>query len=310
MRDIIHFGDLHCTEKEPHRSSCLKFLDWLYENYNDCIIISGGDLFDRSSHRHDLVFEVTEKLKQFEDFRVVEGNHDKSLRLTSILTNLKHFPNITVYDLQTEFEINGITFIALPSKYHSEKEYEKIEGVWDYSLNHFTPIQESFSNEGVEIKFKVNVAHVFSHIHRHAEYKDNFGNNLLISGSVVNTRLGEQEWGKYIFKLNKTGYEKIAIPLYHDYVEIDFNSDLPENKDNLYILKNCPTRTLAFEKYKDYYIHSVQLKVNNRTDAEQEDATSFSNMNLSDRLNMFLSLDNINADIKKYSLDKLKNLGL
>ena len=175
---IIAVGDIQIQNQDPFRNSALKFLQWLLDNHKEDTILQIGDFFDKSSIHHDLVDKILEILIQFKDFRIASGNHDMSDRLGNILLPLRHHKNLTIYTKQTEFEIDGISFIVLPSlSYNEKEEYEKIEGTWDYSLCHFTPIQEAYGEEGIELKFKTNVAHLFAHIHRHREFVDNFGNN-------------------------------------------------------------------------------------------------------------------------------------
>ena len=307
---IINVGDIQAQNKEPHRSSCLKFLQWLLENFRDDIIIQGGDLFDRSSLPHDLINEILDILLQFKDFRIVSGNHEISDRLGNILKPLQHHKNLTIYTEKTEFEINGISFIALPSLLHNEKEeYEAIEGNWDYSLCHFTPIQESFGDEGIELKFKVNVAHLFAHIHRHREFIDNFGNKILITGSVINYRYGEQDWEKNIYKINKNGYEKIKVPLFFTYETIEFG-DQPANLNNILNIKNVPSWEILYKKYGKYFIRREGLEFIKTDDNLTFDRQEFEYSDLIKKFKIY----SIDAGLPKnveekcfYYIDKYKN---
>lgn len=290
---IIFFTDLHCQENEPHREACLSFLDNLYKNHKDDTIICGGDLFHQSSHHHNLVYDVLEKIKKFKDFRIVVGNHEISRKLGNILLPLKHHSNITIYDEQKEDVIEGISFIFLPSKPHKEKIYEQINGIWDYSISHFEPIQESFINEGIELKFKTNVCHLFGHIHKHNEYKDNHNNNILIAGSCISTRYGEQDWKKYYYILHKDKYEKILIKETFTYEDIEYGN-FPINKNNILNIKNAPSFDSVYDLYKDYYIRKEGIEINR---VQNNSITIVETTNLKDTFNKWSNENKIPLEI-------------
>jgi len=293
---IIFFGDLHCQEKEPHRTACLDFLDYLYKNFNHCTILCGGDLFHQSSHNHRLVDSVIERISKFNDFRIISGNHDQSRRLSNILLPFRHYDGITIYSERTEFEIEDIKFIALPSKPGYEKEYENIEGTWDYSLCHFEPIQKSFNSTGIELKFKVNTAHIFAHIHEYDEYIDNFGNKVLISGSVVSTRYGEQDWEKNLYEITKEGFKKQSIPQMFTYQTLNYG-EFPENKNNILNVINAPSVPAVWEKYKDYFIRRDGIQVlRTENESELKDVV-FESGNIIDKFNRYATEKSIPLEI-------------
>jgi len=260
---IIYVGDIHGREKNPFKKASIDFLTWLYENHKEDTIIQGGDLFDASSHHHSFINEIVKVLKKFKDFRVVTGNHDQSRRLGSILKPLQNYNNITIYEEETDVEIEGIHFKILPY-ITSFKNYGSIETEEDkeidYSLSHFTPIQEAWGDEGVELKFKVKVAHIFSHIHRHREFKDRFDNQVLISGAAINTRFGEQDWEKNIFKIEKTEYTKIPVPQTFTYETIEFGEE-PESKNNILNIKNAPSYKDVYDRYNNYFVRETGVEL-------------------------------------------------
>ena len=259
---VIYFGDLHCQEQEPFKSSALSILKYLYDNYQDATIIQGGDLFDSSSINHALVDDVLKILVKFKDFRIVTGNHDYSKRMNSILKPFDNYNNITVYDDVAEVDIEGMKLIMLPHKYGDIKsEYEKITGSYDYSISHITPIQEAFGDDGIELKFNVSVAHIFAHIHRHREFLDSFENKVLISGSTMTTRYGEQSWEKNIYELTKTEYHKIALPQYFTYETVEYGQ-YPEFETSICNIKNAPSVQSVFEMYRKYYIRESGIEIN------------------------------------------------
>jgi hypothetical protein len=307
---IIVVGDIQIQNQEPQRSSCLKFLQWLLENHKDDTILQAGDFFDKSSIHHNLTDEVLEILMQFKDFRILSGNHDFSDRLGNILKPWRHYNNITIYTKQTEFEIDGISFIVLPSlPYNEKEEYEKIEGQWDYSICHFTPIQEAFGGEGIELKFKTNIAHLFAHIHRHREFIDNFGNKALITGSVINYRYGEQEWEKNIYKITKEGYEKIKVPFFFTYETLEFGQE-PSDPNNILNIKEVPSWEELHKKYGNYNIRREGLEFIQTEENLTFDRKEFEHSDLAQKFNIF----SIDAGIPKnveercyYYINKFKD---
>jgi len=289
---FIHVGDIHCKEKQPFKQASLNFLNWLLENYKEETIIQGGDFFDSSSHQHKYMDEIIQIISQFKDFRIINGNHDQSARLGSILFPLRQHKNITIYDGIFEIIIDDINLILLPFQ-NSYKDYEnlKVEDYrFDYSINHFTPIQEAFSNEGIELKFKVNTAHIFNHIHRHREFIDNFGNNVLITGSIMDTRFGEQGWEKNIYRVSKESYEKISVPQFFTYETVSYG-EVPESKDNIINVIDAPNKKLVFEKYKEYYIREAGIKLLRTENTQGTFKQEFESTNILQKF-------------KKYSIDK------
>jgi len=281
---IIYCGDIQIQNKEPYKSSCLSFLTWLLENYKDDIILQGGDLFDKSSMNHDIVDNVIEIITKFKDFRIISGNHEISDKMGNILKPLRHHRNIKIYYEKTEFEIEGIKFIALPSLNHHEKEYGNIQGSWDYSLCHFEPIQESFNNSGIELKFKAT--HLFSHIHRYREFIDNFKNKVLIAGSVINYRYGEQDWEKNIYKITKEKYEKIKVPFYFTYETLEYGQ-MPSNKNNILHIKNVPSWEALYKIYKEYNIREEGIEFIKTENDIKLDSTEFESSDLKQKFSIF-----------------------
>jgi hypothetical protein len=254
MEKIIYIGDLQAKEQEPYKSACINVLKYLLKHHKDDIVIQGGDFFNSSRHSHDFVDEIAEILLQFKDFRIIPGNHDQSYALGNILKSLGRHNNITIYHGIEKININGIDFQIIPYQYGNLKEKcEKITEDCDYSLSHLTPIQEAFSNEGVEFKFKAKVAHVYAHIHRYREFVDNFGNKCLIAGVVSTSRFGEQEWENNIYELRKDKFIKIPLPKFMDIVTIQYGEEIAD-KNILYNVENAPDMSSVYEKYKGFYI--------------------------------------------------------
>jgi hypothetical protein len=303
---IIFVGDLHCKEESPYRESCISFLNWLYDNYGDATILHGGDLFDSSSHHHDLVHEVVTIVSKFKDFRIITGNHDRSGRLGNIIKPFSNYKNITVYEKKEEVSIEGIDFLILPYRKADLPEYSSIEGVWDYSLSHITPIQEAFGDEGTELRFKARVAHVFAHIHRYRKYVDNFGNNCLIAGSVVNTRYGEQDWEKNIYVIQKHEYIRVPVPQTFTYETIEFGS-FPINPSNILNIVNAPDKNSVFNVYKNYHIRESGIEIKGETSGIVGENINFDKSSIIQSYIEFCSLEAVSDNLKNLGIEYLSN---
>lgn len=295
---IIYVGDSQVTEKQPLKQAVIEFWTWLYSSFPNATIIHGGDFFECSSHHHELVHQMLELILKFKKFILVTGNHDVSYMKGNILKPFQLHTNIIVYEQKTIFEENGIKFIALPHINYKEKVYEEITNEEigndiDYSICHFEPIQESFDKKsGVELQFKVNTAHIFSHIHRHREFIDNFGNKVLIAGGVVPIKNGEEDWEKNVYIIKKGSYEKIKVPQYFTYETIEYG-ETPSKDTNILNVIEAPSKQAVYEMYKKYNIRQEGIKLK-RTDVNKKQLT------IEDVKNTFEG-DNLLAPFIKFS---------
>jgi hypothetical protein len=248
-------------------------------------------------------------LSQFKDFRIINGNHDQSARLGSILLPLRQHDNITVYDNECEIVIDDIKLLILPFK-NSYRDYENLEIEdyrFDYSINHFTPIQEAFSNEGVELKFKVNTAHIFNHIHRHREFVDNFGNKVLITGSIMDTRFGEQDWEKNIYRVFKSSYDKIEVPKFFTHETVSYGQE-PSSKMNIVNVIDAPSKQMVYEKYKDYYIRDAGIKLLRTENTKESFKHEFESANILEKFKKYSQENNLSKEVSEECSSRLSRI--
>jgi len=254
---MIYVADLHIKEKEIYRRASLKFLNWLLDNYKDEIIIQGGDLFDASSINHQIVYDVTDILKQFKEFHIVSGNHDFSRRLNSILLPLSHHKNISVYSDMTEKTIEGMKCLFMPFMYNMDV-YKTIKWQGDLCFTHFTPVEEQFDGEGIDTT-NIKAKKIFGHIHVANEHENG---NLIIAGVPCITRNGESN--NPILEIKNNQIKKIEVPKFFDIVNIKYGDEV--NPDYLYNVKNAPSYEALYKMYPEINIREEGITLLQKDD--------------------------------------------
>lgn len=258
---LVIVGDVHIKSHPLYLNAQIKFLDWLLENHKNDTIIQTGDFFNNSSIHHDIMYQIVSILSNFKDFRIIEGNHDKSFRLGSILKNLKHHSNITVYEDIAEIEIDNHKCLMLPYKYNMS-DYEELTGEYDFIFCHFTPREESFGGEFINID-KLKGKKIYGHIHIQKDYPD-----ALIIGTPLITRNGEQN--NPIIEIDKQGnINKIEVPKFFDIQTITYGEKI-ENFDYLYNITGAPSTKSVYDLYPMINIRSAGIQVVFSSDEDQE----------------------------------------
>jgi len=300
---MIVIGDLHLKSKPAFTQANEKFLNYIFENFNDEVIFFLGDVMDSSSPMWSTYalfkkFLVQRNNKTY----ILQGNHDISKSKGSALNGMHLTDDVEVFFKETEFELEGYKCLALPHQY-SMKHYENIEGNFDLIFLHITPEKFSFGSEYINVD-KIKGIKIFGHIHEKDRYDDN-----VVVGVPMISRKGETS--NPILRITKEkGIEEIIIPEFLRIDEIEFEAELPLNKDNLYIINNCPTRMLAMDKFKDYYIHEINLKVRNEEDYLLEEGVSFSSMTTKQKFDYFSKQESYNDDIRSYTFEVMDRIGI
>lgn len=241
---MIIVGDLHLTDKIPYYNANKTLLKEIFK-YDENILFL-GDIFDKSSP-HWKVYEIFKEyvLTHRKHLYMIQGNHDFSKKKGSAVNNFELLENVSVFSEITETNIEGLQCLIIPFMY-SKESYENISFKGDYCFGHFTPEQESFGKEFVDIS-KINVKKIIiGHIHKRKTYK-----NLEIVGVPLPTRNLENPCN--IFRLENDELLEIELPDIFKIVDIEYG-DMPDNKKYLYNILNAPTREDVFEKYRGYYI--------------------------------------------------------
>ena len=137
--EIVCIGDLHCKNREPHKTAIYTFLDWLLNKYGDAIIIQVGDLWDASPH-NSMRLDIANYFKEFRHVVIMNGNHDLSRRAGSSNLFLDALDNVTVIEdvQEVTFNMNSMNSegdlvygeqlkcLFLPFKYGCKEEYEAL----------------------------------------------------------------------------------------------------------------------------------------------------------------------------------------
>jgi len=261
-------GDLHIKESILYRNATFKFLNWLLEKYKNETIIQLGDLFNSSSINHDIVNDTLNILKQFKDFRIISGNHDQSKRMSNILKSFNHQENITVYEKETEVEIENKKCLMLPYQYDT-KYYSELTGTYDFIFTHITPKEESFGGEYTDIS-KLNGKKIYGHIHLKRDYPDAY-----IIGVPVITR--NLEMNNPIIEITKDNQIKeIATPIFFNIVDLEYGQEM-SNKDWLYNIKQAPSVKSVYEKYPAINIRDDGIEILYKSNGNEISLNSLEN---------------------------------
>lgn len=304
---MIYATDLHLKNNSGFFQAQQKFLNYLNKMYSEEILVLGGDIFD-VVYPHWYVYRFFVSFLENRNNRtyINVGNHEFSKVRKSPLLGLATIENVCVIFNESEIEIEGMNCLFLPHQYNM-KHYENLEGEYSKIFCHFTPEKFSFGKEYINID-KLKGDKIYGHIHDRFIDKEK---QLYLSGVHYPTRKGETS--NPIFRITKeNGIEDIQVPEFLRIEEIDFNIPLlPENKDNLYIINNCPNKQLAEDKFRDYYIYDINFKVKNKEDYEEDNVDNdFNKMNTKQKFDFFSKEQNYNQDIRNYIFEKMDRVGI
>lgn len=292
---MIIIGDLHAKNKEPFNKSICQFFEWLLKKYKNEVIIQLGDLFDSASPHNLVIDSIVSYIKQFKEFHIIEGNHDTNYIRGGILTFLRHFDNVFIYENKTEIEIEGMKCLMLPYKKNTE-EYEKINWKGNFLFAHLTNIEDQFGNEGVELK-GIEAKHIYGHTHTFKDYK----NGKLVLGVPLPTRCGEINNNILEIKNGKMIY--IEHPIWFEYEDVIY-PEMPRNKNNIINIKNSPSIQSCFEVYKDCHIREEGIELSLIIDGV-ENKIDFDTNNIKNRFDAFTKENEIDAELSKTCMSYL-----
>lgn len=255
MKKIVVIGDFHLKANEPYWTGQKKLLKHISQEYQDCVLIFTGDLFDTSSPKWEVFSEFMLFCKLFDgEIHIVHGNHEYSQLKGSALLGLEKLENVKIYFDQTECQIEGLNFLMLPYRYsHKEMvEYQGNSNEYDYVITHITPVKYQFNTEGLQLNCKAK-AFFHGHIHVSSEFTDELGNLNVMVGVPQTTRNLEQSETKRVIVIENAGWRSENLPIFMEIVDIKFG-ELPDNKCHLYNVYDAPSKKLVYELYGDYKI--------------------------------------------------------
>lgn len=301
---MIVVSDLHLKyKKEPYSSSQEKFLNWLNENYYNDPMIFLGDVFDASPHMKTYHLFQNFLLNRNGKTFILNGNHDSSkVKGSSVLAF--DFENVYTYLSEDVVEIDGMKCLMLPYKYNY-KEYEELEGEYDYIFTHVTPTQVQFSNEGINF-FKLKGTFIHGHTHIPTEFTDIVGNKHYVLGVPIPTRHLEDVNHK-IVNITKEGIEFIEAPFYFKYETIQYG-EFPENKTNMYNIIDAPSRKMVYEKYKDYHIRKSGIKLLRNEMTSEVVQKEFEGGSILDKFKIFAKERGLSEEVSRCCSERLQQI--
>jgi len=281
---MLIISDLHLKENAPHIQASYQFFQWLDEKFPDEIIVLLGDCFTNSAPRWSTyamfkTFLTTRKNKVY----IIQGNHSLSYQKGSALDGLHLTPNVKVFFDMEECMIENHKCLFMPYVHGNLKEkYENVTGNFSYVFTHLTPNFVSFMQD-IGIKFNENLK-CKNFIHGHIHLQENKFNHIIV-GTPYSTRMGEHLQEHRILEIKEDDtlvYHK--VPQYFTYEDIEYGI-LPENKNNIYSIKNCPSIANVREMYsKDYYIREDGCTIKYVNENGIDDTLTFdNNFNLAEK---------------------------
>jgi predicted phosphodiesterase len=310
---IIIVGDIHAKNKEPFKTTVIKFLTWLYTTFPDSVIIQCGDLFDSSSPHAEIEETVIGLLKKFKKVFIISGNHDYSKIHGNTLLPLIHHENLNIILAPTETVIDNCKFLFLPYKYgRMKEEYENLKGDYDFIITHTTPSFVAFGDEGIDYQLQGTFIHGHTHIVK-AKFHNDGKNTHIFLEVPYPTRFGEHLIDKhsvialrYDKETNNKCLEYKEIPFFFTYETIKFG-DQPTDKNNIINVIDAPDSNSVYEMYKGFHIRDEGIELR-RTDSEFGDIMAFDTATVKDTFGAYCRDNGIAKEIMTCGLKYLEGI--
>lgn len=274
---IIVVGDTQLKNEKVYKEAFIDFLEWLWSNFKNDIIVQVGDFYQESSPNNELRKIANEYLTKFKEVHILNGNHDYSTSKNSALLQFSIFNNIHIYLESTELIIDNKKCLMLPFIYPKTKmkeQYEQLEGEYDYIFTHFETSETSFG-EGVDPK---NLKGIFFLGHQHIQKNYSmYGNQHYVLGVPYPNRYGEHLQEHRIIKIHDDGnIEFIPVPQYFTFRDIEYGDEIKEEwKNDIINIKNAPSVFSVDEKYRDYNIRKAGITLKEFEDSNNDEVFEF-----------------------------------
>ena len=242
-------------------------------------------------------------LNKIDKTYILNDNHANSKNKGSSIIAFD-FEDVYSYLDFEEVDIEGIKCLMLPFNYDYRK-YSELEGRYDFIFTHITPVECQFANEGLLFP-KLKGTFIHGHTHLPMEFVDKYNNKHIVLGVPLPTRHLEAFDHKIIEIKNKE-IHYINVPFYFKYETIEYGT-IPENKNNIYNIINAPSKKLALEKYKDYYIrnHGIKLLRNEFNHETLKD--EFESGNILSKFNTFIVEKQLSEEVAKCCSEKIQQI--
>lgn len=332
MSKIVVVGDTHFDIKEPHFSAGKQFVEWFnkqdFNNENN-IFVSLGDIYHHSNPNpkvHELGIHWFTNMK-FNEKYVLAGNHDFNRSQNS-------------YSIDALSKVKGIELIYNPQPLHN-KDYDILfmPFMYDRTEYSFNKTQKEFYENYIagnsdphdfifhhlqdsSIKFYegddsgIDLSNLKGELiggHIHKRQKGYLGTPII-------TRFDEKNKDSYILLIDSETKNKeyIKVPNFLDYYRIPYDDyglictmkshdDYEGRKRALYCIfdiYDAPSKEIALEKYKNFYIRNIELKkeINEELNNEVEENDK-QNKTINDYFDSFCSKEKVSKKLR----NKLQN---
>ena len=299
MGKLVVVGDIHLQDKEPKKSQCLDFLNWLFTqdfNNEENSILFLGDLCEINSsyEMYEVFVDYFVNRSKFEKILILQGNHD-CVNQSTILSLFRPLPRVSVitdWDIITYYNTK---ILALPYYNHEGSEkismvecysnlYKELDTKFDFGMGHIEDDTEHFSKKFCDTS-KLNVK-IWLNGHIHTQNVTKGGHYL---GSPILNSSTEGGKTPYIAIIDgeTKEYELLEVPKFLEYYEVEYPNKLPkiETKYGIFLVKNALDKNIVVEEYSkqakemgfEFYTRRINIKkaVEDNTLTEKSEKPTF-----------------------------------
>lgn len=327
---VVVVGDLQFRKEKPFLHSIRSFFGWFVKqdfNNEENIFIQLGDWTERAKPNPKVIMHSIDFLQDVKCCRkyIIAGNHDYQRNTNSYsidafrpIKNVEcvTYPRGIVFDNKKLLLLPYIYDNTIYQKYTMKEVYEDLDGNGyledeckittkqvDYLFGHF--------NDRDLYGYEINIDYIkckkfLGHVHLHNE-NDNYVGVPVISRYDERNSNGSKTGFIYIIDLKTDEVEKIQVPNFLDYIDIDYKdiNNIDQIIENCNIewpivdIYNVPSKQFVEELKNKYDIRQIHLK-EERKEKEQNEIDS--NLELKEYFEIYCKNEAINNDIKKIIL--------
>lgn len=260
---LIVCGDIHLQYREPKKSQCLDFLNWLFSqdfnNENNSLLLL-GDLCEINSpyELYEVYVDLFVNKSNFNQIYVLQGNHDCA-NISTVLSLFRPLPRVKVITNWEIIKFYNCNLIMLPHFNHEGTDkismielysnlYKTVTDEFDYGFGHIEDDTQNFSKHYPSTKdLKVKQ---WMNGHVHTPTIQNGGNYL---GSATLNSSSESGDTKYLAIIDgeTKKFELKEIPKFMEYYTVEYPNKLekPKTKYAIFTVKNVLDKNVALEEY-------------------------------------------------------------
>lgn len=260
---LVVCGDIHLQNKEPKKSQCLDFLDWLFKqdfnNENNSLLML-GDLCEINSpfELFGVFVDYFTNKSKFAKIYLLQGNHDLANQST-ILSLFQPLSNIEVITDWKTSNFYNCNLLFLPHYSHEGSDkvsmiecysnlYKTVTDEFDYGFGHIEDDTQNFSKRYPSTKdLKVKQ---WMNGHVHTPTIQNGGNYLGSATLNSSTESGDTKYLAIIDGETKE-FELKEIPKFMEYYTVEYPNKLekPKTRYAIFTVKGVLDKNTALEEY-------------------------------------------------------------